>query len=138
MTSNITAAGGDVGTKVAFKNCTPSIQSVIHVNDEHIETCENLDIIMQMYNLLEYSDNYADSCASLWQFKRDELNVATNPGVTTDNLTSFKCKSSFFENPTAAGVLNGVKIAVLLKYMSNFFRSLELPLINCTIHPELN
>ena len=48
---------------------------------------------MLMYNLLEYSDNYADSSGSLWQFKRDEQNI-TNAGVpngvTTDNSTSFK------------------------------------------------
>ena len=65
-----------------------------------------------MYNLLEYSDNYADSSGSLWQFKRDELNVATNPYVTTDNSTSFKYKSSLFENPTA-----GVRLAVPLKFI---------------------
>ena len=91
-----------------------------------------------MYNLLEYSDNYADSSGSLWQFKRDELNVATNPDVTTDHSTSFKYKSNLFENPTAAGVLNGVRLAVPLKYLSNFSRSLEVPLINCKIHFELN
>ena len=43
---------------------------VTHINDEHVETAENLDIIMLMYNLLEYSDNYADSSGSIYQFKR--------------------------------------------------------------------
>ena len=46
-----------------------------------------------MYGLLEYSDNYESSSGSLWQFKRDELNVATNPDVTTDSSTVFKYKS---------------------------------------------
>ena len=110
-----------------------------NINDEHVKTAESLDIIIPMYNLVEYPGNYADSSGSLWRFKRDELNVATNLDVTTtDNSTSFKYKSSLFESPTAAGVLNGVKIVVPLKQVSNFFRSLEIPLINCKIHLELN
>ena len=44
---------------------------------------------MPMYNLLEYSDNYTDSSGSLWQFKRDELNVNTNADITVDNSTYF-------------------------------------------------
>ena len=52
-------------TNVAFKNCAPFTRCVTHINDEHVETAENLDIIMPMYNLIEYSDNYADSSGSL-------------------------------------------------------------------------
>ena len=70
--------------------------------------------------------------------KRYELNVATNLNVTTDNSTSVKQKSSLSGAPNAAGVLNGVKIVVPLKYLPNFFRLLEIPLINCKIHLELN
>ena len=93
VTGDITAIGGNANTKVAFKNCPPFTRCVTHTNDEHFETAGNLDIIMPMYNLLEYSDNYADSSGRLWQFKRDEQNI-TNAGVpngvTTDNSTSFK------------------------------------------------
>ena len=60
-------------TIVAFKNCAPFTRYVTHINDEHVETTKNLDIIMLMYNLIEYSDNYEDSSGSLYQFKRDEL-----------------------------------------------------------------
>ena len=68
-------------TNVAFKNCAPFTRCVTHINDEHIETSENLDIIMPMYNLIEYSDNYSDSSGSLYQFKRDEspMNDNNNP-----------------------------------------------------------
>ena len=59
-------------TNVAFKNCAPFTRCVTHINDEHVETAESLDIIMPMYNLVEYSDNYSDSSGSLYQFKRDE------------------------------------------------------------------
>ena len=59
-------------TNVAFKNCAPFTRCVTHIHDEHVETAESLDIIMPMYNLVEYSDNYSDSSGSLYQFKRDE------------------------------------------------------------------
>ena len=56
VTGNITATG-NVDTKVAFKNCASFTRCVAHINDEHVETAENVDFIMPMYNLLEYSDN---------------------------------------------------------------------------------
>ena len=61
VTGDTTATGGNADTKVEFKNCPPLIRYVTHINDEHAETAANLDIIMPVYNLLEYSDNYADS-----------------------------------------------------------------------------
>ena len=60
---------------VAFKNCAPFTKCITHINDEHLETTGNLDIIMPMYNLLEYSDNYEESSGSLYQFKRDEPQI---------------------------------------------------------------
>ena len=91
--------------------------------------------------MLEYSDNYADSSGILWQFKRDKHNTnnARNPAdVTTEHSTSFKYKSNLLGKPANKGVLENAKIAVPLKYLSNFFRSLEIPLINCKIHLELS
>ena len=68
------------------------------------------------------------------------MNNGNPANVTTDDSSSFKYKSSFFKPLTAAdnGVFKDVKIAVPLKYLSNFWRSLEMPLINCKIHLELN
>ena len=142
VTGDITATGGDANTKVAFKNCTPFTKCITHINDKHVYDAENLDIIMRMYNLIECSDNCSDTSGSLWQFKRDEQNMNNgNPAdVTTADPSSFKYKSSFLKTLKAAenGVFKNVKIAVPLKYLSNFWRSLEMPLINCKIHLELN
>ena len=69
VTGDIKIADIAADTNVAFKNCSPFKRSIIHINDEHIDKSENLDIIMSMYNLIEYSDNYADSSGSLYQFK---------------------------------------------------------------------
>ena len=138
---NITATeGNNNGNNVAFKNCAPFTKCITHINDEHLETSENLDIIMPMYNLLEYSDSYQDFSGSIYQFKRDEP-PENNDDVSVDNSSSFKYKSSLLGNMVINnnnGALNGVKIVVPLKYLSKFFRSLEMPLINCKIHLELN
>ena len=94
---------------------------------------------MPMHNLIEYSDNHSDTSGRLWQSKRDKENMHNgNPAnVTTDDSRSFKYKSSFFK-PLRAADNGDVKIAVPIKYLSNFWRSLEMPLINCKIHLELN
>ena len=91
---------------------------------------------MAMYNLIEYSDNYSDTSGSLWNFKRDE--IINNADVTNDNnAPSFKYKSNLIGNTENNGTKNGVKIAVPLKYLSNFWRSLEMPLINCKVELSL-
>ena len=89
-----------------------------------------------MYNLIEYSDNYSDTSGSLWGFKRDEID--NNAEVTNDNSApSFKYKASLIGNTETDGTKEGVKIAVPLKYLSNFWRLLEMPLINCKVELSL-
>ena len=91
---------------------------------------------MLMYNLIECSDNYSDTSGSLWDFKRHE--IVNNENVTNDNnSSSFKYKASLIGNTETNGTKKGVKIAVPLKYLSNFWRSLEIPLINCKIELSL-
>ena len=133
----IRAANAVNATRLALKNCVPFTKCNLEINDEHVEIAENLDIAMPMYNLIEYSDNYQDSSTTLYQYKRDEppeANAVAN--LTPNNSSSFKYKIKLLGNidqvnPDAArvGRLN-VKVIVPLKYLSNFFRSLEMPLIN--------
>ena len=135
VTGDITPTGGDADTRVAFKNCAPFTRCISQINDEHVDGANNLDIIMSIYNLIEYSDNYSDTSGSLLQFKRDEspVTAAGHPdNVSVDNSASFKYKSTFLKPLTAAdnGAFKNVKLAVPLKYLSNFWRSLEIPLIN--------
>ena len=127
MTGDIKVTGIAPNTNVAFKNCAPFTRCVTHINDEHVDTAENLDIIMPMHNLIEYSDNYADSYESLYQFKRDESpmnNVGNLLNVGLDNSTSLKYKVSLLGKATDADgddrSLKNTKIIVLLKYLSNF------------------
>ena len=111
-----------------LKKCAPFRKSRTEINDTFIDEAEHINIAMPMYNLIVYTDNYSDTSGSLWRFKRDEIegNVdSTVDNHISNNSTSFKYKSSMIRNR------NNVKIAVPLKYSSNFWRSLEMPLINC-------
>ena len=108
-----------------FRKCRTEI------DDTFIDEAEYIITAMPMYNLTECSDNYSDTLRSLWQFKRDEmaenLNLTVDNNHIPDNSLSFKYRVSLITNR------NDVKIAVPLKYLSNVWRSLEMPLINCKV-----
>ena len=55
---------------VAFKNCTPFTNCISEINNTQIDNCKDIDIVMPLYNLLEYSDNYAKTSGTLWQYYR--------------------------------------------------------------------
>ena len=94
-----------------------------------------------MQNLIWYSDNYSDTLGNLWQFERDEVPVK-NPYLTINNSQSFKYKAVPVGKTKYAkdgnSFVKDTEIVVPLKYLSNFWRSLEMPLINCKVHLELN
>ena len=93
---------------------------------------------MPMYNLIEYSDSFSDTIGSLWQFRRDEIEEDAN--LTINNTSSFKFKANLIGDTVADGAntkKEKVKIAVPWKYLSNFWRSLEMPLINWKIEFSL-
>ena len=91
VTGNITATCCNAGTRVAFKNCAPFTKWITHINDEHVDNADILNIVMPKYNSIEYSDNYLDTSGSLWEFKRDGQNINngnTPVGVNSTNSTS--------------------------------------------------
>ena len=140
VNGTIRGTAGDNNTRLALKNCAPFTKCSLEINDEHIDKAENLDIVMPMYNLIEYSDNYQDSSATLYQYKRDEpAEPNAIDDLTVDSSNSFKYKVSLLGNPVVADNIakRSVKVVVKLKYLSNFFRSLEMPLINCKIKLNL-
>ena len=69
INSTIRAAAANGNTRLALKNCAPFTKCNLEINDEHADTAENLDITTPMYNLIEYSDNYQDLSATLYQYK---------------------------------------------------------------------
>ena len=124
----IRGTGGDNNTRLALKNCALFTKCNLEINDEHIDTAENLDIVMPMYNVIEYSGNYQEP---------PEANAIDD--LTVDNSNSFKYKVSLLGNPVVTDNIakRSVKVVEPLKYLSNFFRSLEMPLINCKIKLNL-
>ena len=101
-----------------------------------VDYADFINIAMPMYNLTEYSDNYSDTSGSSWGFKRDK--VANNADMTNDdNAPSFKYKANLMIDPETNGTKKGVKTAVPLKYLSDFWRSLEMPLIHYKVNISL-
>ena len=132
MTGNI--QNKPANSVVVFKNCAQLRTCDVTINDKHVEKAEDLDIVMPMYNLLEYSDNYQNSTGRLYQFKRDE--PPDDNADVANNTTSLVYKSKLIKGTDNHNV-NNVKLVVPLKYVCNFFRSLEMALVNCKIDLEL-
>ena len=141
--SNINVTGGDENIKVAFKNCAPFKKCKTEINETFVDDSDFINITMPMYNLIEYSDNYSDTSGSLRQFKKNEQPIGNNGAfidLTAEHSSSFKYKANLIGNTVADGAnrkKEGVKIVVSLKYLSNFWRSLKMPLINCKVEFSL-
>ena len=123
---------------MVFKNNAPFINCISKINGAKIDNAEYLYVVMPMYNLLEYSKNYRKTTGSLWNYYRDEPNSTIgNNNITHSilNSESFDYKANFMENGVTHDNLtkNDVKVVVPLKHLSNFWRHLDIPLINCEV-----
>ena len=110
---------------VIFKNCVPFTKCISRINNTDADTTRDIDIVMPMYNLIEYSDNYSKTSESLWQYCKDDPN---------DNMAdseSFKSKVKITGKTPADRNTKNVEIIVPLKYLSNLWRTLAMSLINC-------
>ena len=110
----ITGAGDERNKGVAFKNCAPFINCISEINNTQVDNAKDIDIIMSMYSLIEYSDNYATTTGSLWQYFRDE------PHDNLEDSESLKSKIKITGKTPVAGNEKDVEIMVPLKYLSNF------------------
>ena len=131
----ITGEGDDTSAKqaderdkgVAFKNCAPFTNCISEINNIQVDDAKDIDIVMPMYNLIEYSDNYARTSGSLWQYYRDE------PYDNLADSESFKSKIKITGKTPYNSNRKDVEIMVPLKYLSSFWRALEMPLIKCEV-----
>ena len=136
---NNTAAGAAVNNtnkKVILKNFAPFTNCISKINNTQIDNAEYIDIVMPMYDVIEYGDNYSKSSGSLWKYCKEipAVNNAGNiVGFNGANATdSFNFKTKIRGQANEDGRIN-IEIMVTLKYLSNFWRILEMPLINCEI-----
>ena len=135
----ITGAGDDAAARqaderdkgVAFKNCAPFTDCISEINNTQVDNAKDIDIVMPMYNLIEYSYNYAKTSGSLWQYFRDE------PDDNLADSESFKFKIKITGKTPNNNNEKDVEIMVPLKYLSNFCRTLEMSLINCEVKLDL-
>ena len=114
---------------LTFKNNAPFINCISKINGEKIDIVEGLDVVMPMYNLLEYSKSYRKTAGSLWNYYKDE---PSNP--LSSNSESFKYKANIVgKTPENNDSLTKAKVVIPLKHLSNFWKSLNIPLINCQV-----
>ena len=141
-TLDVGAAANNTNRKVIFKNCAPFSNCISKINNTEVDNAEYIVIVMPMYNLIEYSDNYPKTSESLWQYCKDipAVNIAGNivDFTATNTTDSFKFKTKITGQTNNDGEINGVEIMVPLKYLSNFWRTLKMPLINCEVELILN
>ena len=138
--NNTAAADADANStnkKVIFKNCAPFPNCISEINNTHVDNAKDIDIVMPTYDLIEYSDNYSKTSASLWQYCKDIPAVDNDIAIASfieNNLTNsvnFKVKIT---DQTGDDRTKNVEIIVPLNHLSNFWRTLEMALINCEIN----
>ena len=137
---NITVTNPDndaYDKKLAFKYNAPFTSCISKINNTLIDDAEDLDVVM--YNLIEYNKNYRKTTGSLWNYYRDEPNSGLggdnkNKNYSINDSKSFDYKASItgkLEDNNAEK--DDVKIVVPIKYLSNFWRTLDIPIINCEV-----
>ena len=136
--NNTAAAGVDAnntGKKVIFKNCAPFTDCISKINNTQVDNAKDIDIVMPMYNLTEYSDNYSKTSGSLWKYCKDIPAVDDDGDIVDFNganaTDSFNFKAKIAGQTGNNGGIEDVEIMVPSKCLSNFWRTLEMPLINC-------
>ena len=132
-----------------LKNNAPFVSCITKINGELIVDAEDLDIAMPMYNLLEYSKNYRKTIGSLYNYYyRDELSYNANNNDNTVNSDTFRYKNKIIGNTynVAAGAagynankngLQNIELAIPSKYLGNFWRALNMPLVGSEVSLEL-
>ena len=114
---------------VIFKDFVPFINCKSEINKTERDNAKDIVIVMPMYNLIEYSHNYSKTSESLWKYYKDE---------PSDNLTdsqSFESKIKITgKTPANGNTKDDVEIIVPLKYLSNFWKTFEMPLINFEVN----
>ena len=143
ITVDDTSAGGAAANntyeKVIFKNCAPFTYCISEINNTQIHNAKDIDIVMPMYNLIKYSDNHSKTSGCLWKYCQDIRAVSNNGNIVNFNganaTDSFNFKAKITgQTDDDDGEIDNVEIMVLSKYLSNFWRTLEMPLINCDVN----
>ena len=124
---------------MAFKNCVSFINCITKIGGTTIDDAEDLDLVMSMKNLIEYSSNFSETTESLWFYSKNE-ETKFNATIANNSFKSFECKTKLLGNAEADGaneILKNATIGLSLKCVSNSWRSLQMLLINSKIKLKL-
>ena len=110
-----------------LKNNAPFVSCITRINGELIEDPNDLDTVIPMYNLLEYSKNYRKTIGSLYNYYRDELSDDADDNVDA-GVDGYDVNKNGKQE---------MELAILLKYLGNFWRALNIPLISCEVSLKL-
>ena len=138
--SDILTTSHNNPTPVGFKNCAPFTKCNTKIDGTTLDDGEDIDLVMPMYNLLDISSNYSDTTGGLWVYSEDESTNFDADIGSNNAFKSFEYKAKLLENTFADGnnsILKNATITVALKSLSNIWRSLEMPLINCEVELKL-
>ena len=150
MKGKITVEGDDDdkkrNKKLAFKNNSRFRSWISNIFNTFIDNEEDLDIVMPMYNVLEYSDNCSIKSGSFWDYYRDAIkdneneNNATNNKINNNKTArkSFEHRIKLAKSTPKNKIISEQEVVGPLKYLSNFWRSPDLPLIDCEIEIDLS
>ena len=131
--------------KLTFKNDAPFRSCISKINNTFIDNAEDLDFVMPMHNLLEYSKIFSITSGSLWNYYKGEINDDANENTNNMINNNKTITSKFIENETKVirstpnnnNILDA-ELAFRKKYLSNFWRSLDLRLIKCKTELDLS
>ena len=107
-TAGAGAAANNINKKVTFKNCAPFTNCISKINNTQIDNAEYIDIVMPMYNLIEYSDNYSKTSGSLWQYCK-EIPAIDNNGKIVDFNGANSTESLNYKTKITVGLMMMVR-----------------------------
>ena len=129
------AAPTNRNKKVICKNCGSFTHCISEINNTQVDDTKYIDVVMPMYNLIEYRVNFSKTSGSLWQYCKDIPALDADGDIVDFNganaTDSFNFKAKIAGQTGNNGGIEDVEIMVPSKYLSNFWRTLEMPLINC-------
>ena len=128
-------AANNNGVEGIFKSSTPFTDCINEINNTQTDNTKDIDVVMPLYDLIQCNDNYSKTTRSLWQYYKGkpDLSDPSVIGKFSRYSALFKFKQKITGETENNGTINA-EIMVPLKNLSNFWRTLEMPIINCEIN----
>ena len=121
--------------------CSNFSDCISEINNTQVDIAKNIDVVMPLYSLIEYSNIYLKTSGGLWEYYRDEPASDNNDQIIdirhNNNIVFYLKLTKKITGETEKGRTKDVEIMILLQYLSNFLRTLEMPLITCEINLTL-